>query len=339
MGASVPPPDHQRPRTVAWPLPPAGLRPMLAVPVTALPTEPGWAFEPKWDGYRGIGLAGAGQLRITSRRGNDMAPWFPELAGLADALGDHQALVDGELVALDPQGRPDFGALQQRMRRRRTTAGGRRPAGRPAGTLPVVYMVFDLLGLDGRLLLERPWTERRQRLEALELAGPAWQTTPSFVDQGAQVWAATGQQGLEGVVAKRLNSRYQPGRRHPDWRKRSHEHHGVFVVGGFVPGPAGVDLLLVGTPTADGRLRHLASVQAGLVPATRGRLARLLAPLRTGSSPFDGPVGAGPWAGRTASTKRPVWVRAELQVVIAYRGLEGGQLRHPSYAGLYHPPL
>jgi bifunctional non-homologous end joining protein LigD len=307
---------------------------MLAVPVTALPTQPGWAFEPKWDGYRGIGLIGNGTLRITSRRGNDMAPWFSELASLADVLRGHQALLDGELVALDPQGRPDFGALQQRMRSRRTTPGGRRPA----GTLPVVYMVFDLLGLDGRLLLHLPWAQRRQRLELLGLAGPAWQTTPSFIDQGTQVWAATRTQGLEGVVAKRLDSRYQPGRRHPDWQKQHHEHHGVFVVGGFVPGPAGVHLLLVGTPTPDGRLRHLASVQAGLVPATRQRLARLLEPLRTPSSPFAGPVGTGLWGNRTASTPRPIWVRAELRVEIAYRGLEDGQLRHPRYTRLHHPP-
>jgi len=139
-----------------------------------------------------------------------MAAWFPELAGLASALGGHQAVLDGELVALDQAGRPDFTALQQRTRARG------RPTRRPAGLTPVTYLVFDLLWLDGRLLLGLPWAERRAQLEALELAGPAWQTTPTFVDQGDLVVAATREQGLEGVVAKRLGSPYRPGRRHPD---------------------------------------------------------------------------------------------------------------------------
>jgi bifunctional non-homologous end joining protein LigD len=126
------------------------------------------------DGYRGIATLGNGQASIASRRGVDMAAWFAELAGLDGALGDHQVVVDGELVALDAAGRPDFTSLQQRMRAR-----GRpnRPA---AGVVPVVYVAFDLLYLDGRLLVGRPWAERRARLEALGLAGPAWQTTPSF---------------------------------------------------------------------------------------------------------------------------------------------------------------
>ena len=126
---------------------------MLAVAVTTLPDEPGWTFEPKWDGYRGIGAIGDGEVRIRSRRGTDMAPWFPELAGIADAIGGQLALVDGELIALDPLGRPDFGALQQRM------LGRRRPA-RAGEEAPVLYMLFDLLGLDGKLLLDQPWTQR-----------------------------------------------------------------------------------------------------------------------------------------------------------------------------------
>jgi bifunctional non-homologous end joining protein LigD len=307
---------------------------MLAVPVAALPIEPGWAFEPKWDGYRAIGMLGAGELALASRRGTDMAAWFPELAGLAGALDRHRALVDGEVVALDQAGRPDFAALQRlRGRPPRSTAPGRRRAVHPAGTV-VVYVIFDLLGLDGRLLVEHPWAERRARLEALELAGPAWQISPSFVDQGSQVWAATGEQGLEGVVAKRLTGRYRPGSRHPDWRKRSHEQQEVFVVGGYVPGSAGVERLLVGARRADGRLQHVASVDAGLVAASRRRLAGRLAGLRADASPFAGPVSAGRWSGRPASTPRPVWVRPDLAVLIAYRGMEGGQLRHPRYAGL-----
>lgn len=256
-----------------------------------------------------------------------MAPWFPELAGLADATGTERALVDGELIALDPGGHPDFAALQQRMLgRRHPTRAGEAP--------PVLYMVFDLLGLDGRLLLDLPWTQRRSRLDALRLTGPAWQTSPSYPDQGAQVWAATAQQGLEGVVAKRMTSAYRPGRRHPDWRKLAHERHGLFVVGGYVPGTVGVELLLVGTRHPDGRLDHQATIAAGLVPASRRKLATLLAPLHTDQSPFTRPIGTGPWGARAPRAQPAQWVRPELEVVVAYRGMEGHQLRHPRYAGL-----
>lgn len=300
---------------------------MLAVAVTELPDEPGWTFEPKWDGYRGIGTIGQGELRIRSRHGTDMAPWFPELAGLADAIGANRALVDGELIALDPTGHPDFAALQQRML-------GRRHPTRAGEATPVLYMLFDLLGVDGQLLLDQPWTQRRRRLEALELTGPAWQISPSYPNQGAQVSAATAQQGLEGVVAKRMTSPYRPGRRHPDWRKLTHERHGRFVVGGYVPGTVGVELLLVGSRQPDGRLDHQATITAGLVPASRRKLATLLAPLRTDQSPFTGPIGTGPWGARAPRAQPAQWVRPELEVVVAYRGMEGHQLRHPRYAGL-----
>jgi bifunctional non-homologous end joining protein LigD len=336
MDATKPPARGRQAARPVWPRLPRGLQPMLAVPVSTLPAEPGWTFEPKWDGYRGIGTLGAGASRILSRRGNDMAAWFPELTGLAGALDGHQALVDGELVALDAAGRPDFAALQQRASQRTTGSTHRRV--RPAEVAPVVYIIFDLLGLDGRLLLERPWAERRARLEALELAGPVWQTSPSFVDQGPLVWAATARQGLEGVVAKRVASPYRPGRRHPDWQKRSHEQQEGFLVGGYVPGPVGVGRLLVGTRQPDGRLRHVATVAAGLVPAARRRLAALLAGLHTDTSPFAGPIGFGRWGGRPAETPQPLWVRPELEVLIAYRGLEGGQLRHARYAGLPAEP-
>jgi bifunctional non-homologous end joining protein LigD len=319
-----------------WPVPPEGLRPMLAVAAASLPAEPGWTFEPKWDGYRGIGTLGAGALHIASRRGTDMATWFPELASLADAIGGHRAVIDGELVAFDPEGRPDFAALQHRMLARRRGPGVLARTGRPGSTMvtPVLYMVFDLLGLDGRLLLNRPWAERRARLEALDLHGPAWRTSPSFPDQGPQVWAATGQQDLEGVVAKRVASPYRPGRRHPDWRKKSHEQQGLFLIGGYLPGAAGVQQLLVGARLPDGGLRHVATVEAGLVASSRRRLAARLAELHTGASPFAGPISPGPWGARSPRIERPVWVRPELAVRIAYHGTEGRQLRHPRYAGL-----
>jgi bifunctional non-homologous end joining protein LigD len=155
-----------------------------------------WAFEPKWGGYRALGHVVGGGLALRSRNGVDMAGWLPELGGLAGSLGDHVGVLDGEIVAFHAEGRPSFEALQQRMASR---VGRRRGAA-------VAYLVFDLLWLDGRLLTGLPYVERR-RLDELEVAGPAWQTVASFPGTGTAPLAATREQGLEGVVAKRLQSR------------------------------------------------------------------------------------------------------------------------------------
>ena len=149
-----------------------------------------WAFEPKWDGYRALGHLVGGELALRSRNGVDMASWFPELAALARALGEHAGVLDGEVVAVGDDGRPSFGALQQRMAGR----GGRRRGA------AVTYLVFDLLWLDGRLLTGLPYVERRRLLEGLEVSGPAWQTVASFAGAGTALLAATREQGLEGVV-------------------------------------------------------------------------------------------------------------------------------------------
>ena len=144
-----------------------------------LPADQGvWAFEPKWDGYRALGHVVGGGLALRSRNGVDMAGWFPELGGLAGALGEHAAVLDGEVVAFDAEGRPSFEALQQRMASR---VGRRRGAA-------VTYLVFDLLWLDGRLLTGLPYAERRRLLEELEVAGPAWQTVGSFPGPAPPCW-------------------------------------------------------------------------------------------------------------------------------------------------------
>ena len=133
----------------------------------------------------------------------------------------------------------------------------------------------------------------------------------------------------------------RPTQNHPkrsgDWRKLAHDQQAVFLVGGYVPGAVGVQRLLVGAVDTDGRLRHLATVEAGLVPASRRRLVGLLAPLHAHSSPFAGPVARSRWGDRPAGTPPPVWVRPEVAVLVAYRGWEGGQLRHARYVGLPRP--
>jgi bifunctional non-homologous end joining protein LigD len=310
--------------------PPAGLRPMHPTAARDLPPDQAaWAFEPKWDGYRALGHVVGGGLALRSRNGVDMAGWFPELAGLARALGDHAAVLDGEVVAFDADGRPSFEALQQRMAGR---AGRRRGAA-------VTYLAFDVLWLDGRLLTGLPYTGRRRLLEELALAGDTWQTVASFPGAGTALLAATREQGLEGVVAKRLASTYQPGKRTRNWLKTKHYQRETFLVGGFVPDGGQVRSLLVGLPDPErpGGLRFSGRVDHGLVPAARRRVGELLAPLATGESPFAEPAAAllgGRWTRPDPDDPAPVFVRPALAVEVTFLGWEGGRLRHPAYSGL-----
>jgi DNA ligase D-like protein (predicted ligase) len=310
--------------------PPAGLRPMHPTAARELPADQrGWAFEPKWDGYRALAHVVGGGLALRSRNGVDMAGWFPELEGLAGALGGRDGVLDGEVVAVR-DGRPSFEALQARMANR---AGHRRGAA-------VTYLVFDLLWLDGRLRTGLPYAERRRLLQDLELAGPAWQTVTSFTDvAGADLLAATREQGLEGVVAKRLQSPYLPGRRTRNWLKVKHYQRETFLVGGYVPDGGQVRSLLVGRPDPDrpGRLRFAGRVDHGLVPAARRRVGELLGPLATDRSPFLEPDAAllgGRWARPGPDDPPPVFVRPELAVEVSFLGWESGRLRHPAYGGL-----
>jgi bifunctional non-homologous end joining protein LigD len=304
---------------------------MLAVTTAALPADAAaWAAEIKWDGYRALCLRDDDGLRLESRRGTDMAPWFPELGGLHRVLGGHQAVLDGEVVAIGADGRPAFELLQQRMRRRPTATGRRGP-----DAAPVVYLVFDVLWLDGRLVTGLPLTRRRELLEGLELAGSSWQTTSLFPGQAAELVAASRQQGLEGVVVKRLQSPYRPGRRSADWRKLLNYHHDVFVVGGYLPGPDGVAALLVGDPDPEtGLLRFVGRVDHGLLAPTRRRLADLLAG-RAAASSFQRPIPAGGrWGQGQAQEPAVVFVRPEVAVRVRYLGWEAGRLRHAAYRGV-----
>lgn len=188
----------------------AGMRPMLATRGTTVPLGPGWQHEVKWDGIRLLAQIDAGRLRLTTRNGNDVTAHYPGLAGLA-GLG-RGAVLDGEVVGfLD--GRQTFAALGDR-------------------TDPVTFMAFDLLELDGYELVGQPLSMRRQLLEALELDGPAWKTPPVYDDGQALLQAAV-DQGLEGIVSKQLESRYEPGRRSASWLKFAHRESGSYLVGGF----------------------------------------------------------------------------------------------------------
>src|SRR5579884_4194162 len=185
---------------------PERILPMMARPSTTLPRDQkNWAFEVKWDGVRAIAYAQPGRLRLESRNLNDITEAYPEVRGLIGALGMREAILDGEIVTFDERGRPSFERLQRRMHVTSPAA-----VRRLMSSHPVVYAIFDVLFLDGHSLMELPYRERRQRLEELELGGRAWRIPASHPGQGAALLEATSEQGLEGIMAKRLDCASNP---------------------------------------------------------------------------------------------------------------------------------
>jgi bifunctional non-homologous end joining protein LigD len=303
---------------------PAELVPMLARP-GALPSDDArWAYEIKWDGVRAIAYITPGEIRLESRNLRDITATYPELRPLARQLGSRAAVLDGEIVAFDDNGRPSFSRLQERMHVTSDAAARRR-----AQRTPVSYMIFDLLYLEGRSLMELPYTARRERLEALALADSAWQTPSAHHSDGAALLEATAAQGLEGLVAKRLGAPYEPGRRTGAWIKVKNTRRQELVVGGWVAGEgrraARVGALLLGYYDADGRLVFAGRVGSGFSERTLDDLARRLAPLERATPPFA--VGQPP---RGAHFVEPLLV-AEVEFS---EWTPDGQLRHPTYKGL-----
>jgi bifunctional non-homologous end joining protein LigD len=301
--------------------------PMMARTAT-LPRDDGdWAFEVKWDGVRAICHSEPGRMRLHSRNLLDITPRYPEIGRLNRALSHHRAVLDGEVVALDAEGRPSFGALQRRMHVSSETA-----VRRLAKETPVTYVIFDLLWLDGHSLMDLPYSERRARLAELGLGdGGRWRVPDYVVGHGAQLLAATEQQGLEGVIAKRLDSTYEAGRRTPSWLKIKNTSRQEVVVGGWVPGDGKrrdrIGALLVGVRDDDGTLRHVGRVGTGFTEAELDRLADKLRPLERDDSPF---APGGPKIPRGA-----VFADPELVAEVEFREwTDGGQLRAPSYKGL-----
>ena len=227
---------------------PLDVSPMLAT-TGPLPADDGrWSYEVKWDGVRALVAVEDGRVRLVSRNGNDISAAYPELRGLAAALGS-PALLDGEVVAFDENGRPDFGRLQSRMH-------ARRPSPALVTGTPVTLLLFDALHVDGDSLLDQPYAQRREVLEALPLSGERWQVPPAFPGDGEAVMTATRAQGMEGVVAKRKDSRYEPGRRSDCWVKVKHIRRTSAVVVGWKPGEGGragrIGSLLLAVPAGDG---------------------------------------------------------------------------------------
>ena len=264
---------------------PVLVRPMLATASDELPgPDADWGYEFKWDGVRTVAYVDGGRVRALSRTDRDVTSSYPELRGLGEMLGSLQVVLDGEIVALDGAGRPSFEALQPRM----NTAEPSRVR-RLAETIPITYMIFDIMHLDGHSALQVPYRERRRLLEGLELAGPHWATPPSETGGGQAVLEAARKGGLEGVVAKRLDSIYRPGLRDPTWRKVKNFRTQSVVVGGWAQGQGHLEgdlgALLLGVPGPTG-LDYVGKVGTGFDAAERALFRERLGRLGRDTSPF-----------------------------------------------------
>ena len=294
------------------------MRPMLATRGTHVPTGDEWQHEVKWDGMRVLVDVRRGVARLFSRNEIDATVSFPELAGLP--VDD--ALLDGEVVVF-ADGAPSFGALAERMHVSRADR-----ARRLAERIPVTLLVFDVLRLDDREVMDEPLGARRRVLEGLDLNDDRWQTPPVYAD-GQMLFDATYQQGLEGIVSKRVSSRYRPGLRSKDWLKFAHRRRESYVVGGWRLETDSHDRLgavLVGQPTADGLL-YRGRVGSGIAGRKAAVLREVLAGLTRDTTPFADEVPRPDAVGAT-------WVEPVLVVDVESLGPSAqGRIRQPSYVG------
>lgn len=319
---------------------PSGVKPMLAT-TGEMPGERGWSYEVKWDGVRALAYVRGTQVKLESRNLKDFTPRYPEVAGegaVPPALAKHQVVLDGEIVGFDERGRVSFGALQHRMHL--TSASDVRSR---IASHPVAYMVFDVLWLDGADLTGAPYEERRARLDILGLAGGLWQVPPAVGDDpedGADLLEASRMQCLEGIVAKRLGSGYEPGKRSRNWRKVKNIQRQELVIGGWLPGEGNrfntLGALLVGyyerpggalgSPPGKGmRLHYAGRVGTGFTFQALRDLLDQLVPLARDDSPFaDNP--------RLPGAR---WVEPRLVAEVGFsEWTSSGTLRHPVYFGL-----
>lgn len=302
-------------------VPGAPIKPMLAT-TGDLPIGAGWTYEFKWDGVRAIADISAGRRRVWARSGAEITAAYPELAGLAEAVDD--ALFDGEVVVFDERGTPSFTQLAERMHVR-----DKARAARLAASLPVTYMIFDLLRLGGEDLTGQPYATRRAALEKLGLASPRWQVPPTF-DDGPATRAAAQEFHLEGVVAKRTSSLYRPGIRTPEWVKVKLDLTDEFVVGGWRPGVRKIGGLLVGVPTGEG-LAFRGRVGGGISAAAERALLKVLEPRVTAGSPFRADEQAVP----REDARGAIWVSPDIVIEVRYgQRTPDGRLRFPRFLRL-----
>ncbi|HVN45499.1 MAG TPA: non-homologous end-joining DNA ligase [Steroidobacteraceae bacterium] len=298
--------------------------PMAAQSVKSLPRGAEWLYEPKLDGYRALLLKQGSVVRLLSRNEKELTAMYPGVAAAGLRLNAREALLDGEIVAVADDGRPSFQALQHRSSHPRHR---------------IVFYAFDVLHLDGRNLMAEPLTARRARLPKLIGANDIIrqsQDLPGSTDAIVQALQAA---GIEGVVAKRRNSTYQPGERSGDWVKLKLERQQELVIGGYRPaGSAGVDALLVGYYER-GDLMFAGKVRAGFTPHIRRELLARLGPLAISECPFSNlpDASAGHWGGGvTADQMREMrWTAPQLVAQIRFTEWTADKrLRHAAFLGL-----
>lgn len=297
--------------------------PPMKATLGSLPSGDEWAFEIKWDGYRTVVFVDDGQVRLQSTSGRDVSARWPEIEALADSVHAESAIFDGELVAVDDTGRPNFGRLQQ--------------SGVGSG-YETVYYVFDVLQIDGTDTIDLPYVRRREFLEmVIEAAGPNWIVPSMRIGGGDDLLGMTAETGLEGVVAKRLDSLYRPGTRSKEWRKIKNRIVTTVTIGGYTAGTGNrsstFGALLVGLPGNErsgdeGSLRFAGGVGTGFDQPMLESLLSKLRGLRTDACPFDPPPPAP--VRRTAT-----WVRPELRAEIEIAEFTNdGLVRHASFLRL-----
>lgn len=305
---------------------PAAIPPMLATP-GPVPHGPGWSFEFKWDGVRAVVAVAGPRWQAHSRNGNDVSGGYPELAVVPGAVQGRVLVLDGELVALDAAGRPEFGLLQRRMH-------VRAPSAELLDEVPVCFYAFDLLVLDGESTMALPYVARREQLDGLGLGrdGGALRVPPSVEGvAGEQLLEVAGRHGLEGVVAKRRSSRYEPGRRSSAWVKTALLRTQEVVVGGWRPGKGrranGVGALLLGAHDPAGVLCYVGDVGTGFTDRMLADLGDRLRPLARSDPPFaDVP---------RDDARGVLWVEPLLVGEVEHRTWTlDGRLRHASWRGL-----
>jgi bifunctional non-homologous end joining protein LigD len=312
---------------------PGRLEPMLAKN-GRIPDSDEWAYEIKWDGIRALAYADHGRWSMRSRRLEDVTARYPELAPLVEALAGRAAILDGEVVALDADGRPRFQRIQSRMGLTSSAAIKAR-----ATQTPVDYVIFDLLHLDGHRVRDLPYVERRELLDELGLEGPRWRAPRYRRGGGAGLLEAARRQGLEGIIAKRADSPYRTGRRSSEWIKERVWRTQEFVVGGYIPGEGHrsnrVGSLLVGyydRRASEGEsqtLRFAGAVGSGVTEDLIDLLTRELRKRERTGSPFDVGAPTGPKA-RTA-----VWCEPELVCEVSWtEWTDEGTLRQPAFKGM-----
>ena len=295
---------------------------MAATPAQALPTGAKWTYEVKWDGYRALLLKDGSRARLLSRNRKDLSRDYPHIVAAAASVGPQSVILDGEIVALDEHGHPSFQALQHRSVKR--TA--------------VVFYAFDLLHLDSRSLLGEPLCERRVALHRLSFNAPLLLSSP-LPGEPASIERAVRAAGLEGVVAKRVDSIYEPGRRSLSWVKVRFSHRQEFVVGGFKPGSTTFDSVLAGY--YDGRrLFYAGKVRAGFTARSRAEVFDRIAGSEVVKCPFvnlPNSTGRSHWGeGITAEEMLALrWVKPRVVIEVAFtEWTPAGNLRHAAFVGI-----